>query len=452
MAIKGYIGVGNKSRLITDMEIGVDDTARRIIRGYIGDANGKAKRCYRAWVTEPDLPFDFYQGAAVVYNNRIHILGGEREPRKHYSWDGTSWRAESTLPYDFILGSAIVFDGEIHIFGSTSTMHAHYSWDGEWHQRANTPHSFYLNSLAVLYEGQVRLCGSGYGSYSQWGYIDTLGTDGDSWSSLWRGTNNSYPIAVKYDRKIHMFPASGNGSGHLTWDGSSFGSDIATPYYFGGGYGLAYNGKIHVIGAASGTGRMHYTFDGDTWERIATYPKRIFYCPAVVYKDKIHMFGGTNAEDYRRHYSWEEDFPEIYSTEFPRANVSGSKVITVNNGSRSPVTKVYNGDAVCFAVKNGMGTWYDGDWIITVSIGLSAQAAEIAAPGTGRNTSPHTINGTTYYISVEGTNATLGGGTEVSSPIRIPILQDLFIVNPNTTPDDAKVAELIELFGIKIRR
>lgn len=446
MAVKGYVGAGNKARLITDIEVGVNNKARRVIRGYVGDENGKAQRWYKAWVTEPDLPFDFYQGAAVSYGERLHILGGEREPRKHYSWNGSTWRSESTLPYDFILGSAIVFDGEIHIFGSTTAMNAHFSWDGEeWRQRSNTPHSFYLNSLAVIFDGQVRLCGSGYGSYSQWGFIDTLGLDGDSWSSLWRGTNSSYPIAVKYDRKIHMFPASGDGRSHLTWDGTSFDSDIAVPYYCGGGYGIMYNGKIHVIGAANGTGRMHYTFDGDTWERIATYPKRIFYCPAVVYKDKIHMLGGTNADDYRRHYSWEEDIPEIYSTEFSKANVSGSQIITVNNGIRSPVTKG-PGDAVCFAVKNGAGS---DNWIVTVCIGLSFESANT---GPIPNTTPHTINGTTYYISVQLTNYRWGGGTEVSSPIRVPILQDLFIVDPNASPSDAKVAELIELFGIKVRR
>lgn len=455
MAIKGMIGVGNKARLLTNIEVGDENgKARRVIRGYIGDANGKARRWYRAWVTEEDLPFDFYQGAAVSYGGRLHILGGSLEPRKHYSWNGSSWRQESTLPYDFVFGSAASFDGEIHIFGGTSDSHAHYSWDGEeWHQKAGTPVTFYRNNLAVTFNGQVRLCSSGYGYYYQWDYINTLGLDGNSWSSA-AGVGASYPIAVTYDRKIHMFPSSGDGKGHREWDGSAFTWGVPTPYNCTGGYAVMYNGKIHVIGAASGNQHMHYTFDGETWERIASYPKNIYWCPAVVYKNKIHMLGGTNADDYRRHYSWEEDIPEIYSVEYSKANVSvssGSKTITVNNGSRSPVIKG-KGDAVCFAVKNGMGPGYGGNWIITVSIGLSRETAEISAPGTGRNTTAHTINGTTYYISLEGTNASWGGGTEVSSPIKVPILEDFFIVNPNASPTDAKVAEIIELFGIKVNR
>ena len=452
MAIKGLIGVNNKARLIKDIEVGVNNKARRVIRGYVGDENGKAQRWYKAWVTEDDLPFDFYQGAAVVYENRIHILGGEREPRKHYSWNGYSWREESTLPYNFVFGSAANFDGEIHIFGSSTAMNAHYSWDGEeWHQKANNPHYFYNNNNAVLFQNQIRLCSSGFGLYSQWGYIDTLGLDGNSWSSLWMSDNSSFPIAVKYDRKIHMFPASGDRKRHKTWDGTSFGTDVAVPYDCTGGYGVMYNGKIHVIGAANGNKRMHYTFDGDTWERIATYPKNIYYCPAVVYKNKIHMLGGTNADDYRRHYSWEEDFPDIYSTEYSKANVSGAKVISTNNGTRKPVTKG-PGDAVCFISKNGAGSSSGGNWFVTVSIALTAEAAEILAPGGGRNTTMHRYIGTDYYISVQLTNSMWGFATEVSSPIGVPILEDFFVVNPNQSPTDEKVAEIIELFGIKVNR
>lgn len=447
----GYVGVGNKARLLRDIEVGVNDVARRVIRGYIGDENGKAQRWYKAWVTEDDLPFDFYQGAAVIYGNRIHILGGERQPRKHYSWNGYSWREESTLPYDFVFGSAEVSEGEIHIFGGTSDSHAHYSWDGEeWRQRSNTPVTFYRNNLAVKFDGLIRLCSSGYGYYYQWDYINTLGLDGNSWSSA-AGVGASYPIAVTYDRKIHMFPSSGDGKGHRTWDGTKFAWDVQTPYNFTGGYAVMYNGKIHVIGAANGNQHMHYTFDGDTWERIASYPKNIYWCPAVVYKNKIHMLGGTNADDYRRHYSWEEDFPDIYSTEYSKANVSGAKVISTNDGTRSPVTKG-PGDAVCFIVKNGGGTNYGGNWFVTVSIALTAKAANLTSPGTGTNTTQHRYLGTDYFISVQMTNASWGGATEVSSPIKAPILENFFIVNPNQSPTDEKVAEIIELFGIKVNR
>ena len=452
MAIKGMVGVGNKARLLTNIEVGDENgKARRVIRGYVGDANGKARMWYRAWVTEPDLPFDFFKGAAAVYKNRLHILGGEREPRKHYSWDGTSWREESTLPYDFVFGSALTYDGELHIFGSTGSMNAHYSWDGEqWTQRANTPHYFYNNNNAVLFQKKARLCSSGYGSYSQWGYIDTL--DNNAWTSLWMGQNSAFPIAVKYERKIHMLPASGDHSRHITWDGSSFGTDLAAPYDAWFSYGVPYNGKLHLIGGTARP-RWHYTFDGEKWERVATYPKNIYYCPAVVYQDKIHMLGGINADDYRRHYSWEEDVPDIYSTEYAKANVSvpsGTKVITVNNGKRSPVSKG-KGDAVCFAVKNAEGGSWGGNWMGTVSIALSAEAALLTAPNIGGGTGHYTIDGITYYVGYQSSNASWGGATDISSPIGVPIFQDWFMHEVNGAFTQAKIEEIIDVLGIRVK-
>ena len=67
------------------------------------------------------LPYNFYNGSAVVYNNEIHILGSSDSSintTKHYKYNGSSWTSVSTLPYYFYLGSAVVYNNEIHILGS----------------------------------------------------------------------------------------------------------------------------------------------------------------------------------------------------------------------------------------------------------------------------------------------------------------------------------------------
>ena len=66
------------------------------------------------------LPYNFYNGSAVVYNNEFHILGGGNTTA-HYKWDGSSWVKVSTLPYNFLQGSAVVYNNEIHILGSNSS-------------------------------------------------------------------------------------------------------------------------------------------------------------------------------------------------------------------------------------------------------------------------------------------------------------------------------------------
>ena len=65
------------------------------------------------------MPYYFYYGSSVVYNNEIHILGSESTGRgtNHYKWNGSSWLSVSTLPYEFYDGNAVVYNNEIDILG-----------------------------------------------------------------------------------------------------------------------------------------------------------------------------------------------------------------------------------------------------------------------------------------------------------------------------------------------
>lgn len=89
------------------------------------------------WSSESNLPYNLYNGCAVVYDNTIHILGGTEGKRKHYKYDDSNhrWDFVSTLPYNFFRGAAAVYDGKIHIFGGDwdeEGAHStkHYMWDG----------------------------------------------------------------------------------------------------------------------------------------------------------------------------------------------------------------------------------------------------------------------------------------------------------------------------------
>ena len=70
------------------------------------------------------LPYGFYNGSAVVYNNEIHILGGDYDSatyKNHYKYNGSSWTKVSTLPYQSYNGEAVVCNNEIHILGGGSS-------------------------------------------------------------------------------------------------------------------------------------------------------------------------------------------------------------------------------------------------------------------------------------------------------------------------------------------
>ena len=108
------------------------------------------------------IPYTFYNGSAVVYNNKIHMLGSQGYQTRHYSFDGDSFIEESTLPYKFYRGAAVVYNNKIHIFGgfSSDTKRNHYSWDGTtWTKESDLPYDFYDGS-AVVYNNKIYIFGS----------------------------------------------------------------------------------------------------------------------------------------------------------------------------------------------------------------------------------------------------------------------------------------------------
>ena len=101
-------------------------------------------------ITNPNgvstLPYSFYQGSAVVYNNEIHILGCNSSNTSHYKWNGTSWTSVSTIPYVFYYGSAVVYNNEIHILGSNSSSYNKYHY-----KLNNFLYQIYLPSGSIIY-------------------------------------------------------------------------------------------------------------------------------------------------------------------------------------------------------------------------------------------------------------------------------------------------------------
>ena len=108
------------------------------------------------------MPYNFYNGSAVVLNNEIHILGsGDSGYTNHYKYDGSTWTEVSTLPYNFYDGSAVVHNNEIHILGSgdSSGYTNHYKYDGStWTNVSTLPYNFCYGS-AVVYKDKIHILG-----------------------------------------------------------------------------------------------------------------------------------------------------------------------------------------------------------------------------------------------------------------------------------------------------
>ena len=151
--------------------------------------------------------------AAVVYKNEIHMLGGiyrgsdTSYSKYHYKYDGTSWSNVSTLPYSFYNGCAVVYNDEIHILGSQNGSYTkyHYKYDGtSWSKVSTLPYSFY-NGCAVIYHNEIHILGGYYAPEARYHYK----FDGTNWESV---TTLPYVFcdggAVVYNDEIHILNSS----------------------------------------------------------------------------------------------------------------------------------------------------------------------------------------------------------------------------------------------------
>lgn len=148
---------------------------------FIGSANSTYRSRFYTFDGEKftqltDLPRPLIGNRAVVFQNKIHYLGGHYTSstnynyREHWTWDGNTWNLlEQELPYDFWYGDALVIVGEngneeLHIFGSeiTGNLNKHYKYDGvTWTEVSTLPFSFRTNyySGAVECAGQIHIMG-----------------------------------------------------------------------------------------------------------------------------------------------------------------------------------------------------------------------------------------------------------------------------------------------------
>lgn len=320
MAQKAYGGISNIARNGIKLYGGVNNIARNIIKGYVGDENGIARQFWGRgswWRQETDIPYNFYQGAAVIFQGKVHLIGGAESPTAHYSWDGENWVQESTLPHNCILTGAIVWQGKLYIFGSatiyTYDVNAVYSWDGyQWTQEANTPVSFHGINRAHIFKKFIHLIGSDYNAYSQWRYDSKF--DGSAWTTFDMGV--FFFSTALFNDKIYLLGDSGTGgSKWAVFDGNSvtpYADWGQLPYLFQHGFALKYGDKIHMLGSdrvnqSQDYRKNHYVFDGQNFTEESIMPYNFYYSPAVVYKGRIHIFGGANlqGEDNRKqHWSY----------------------------------------------------------------------------------------------------------------------------------------------------
>lgn len=122
----------------------------------------------KKWSYGGNIPYNFYNGSAVVYNGLIHLFGGTGGTTIHYILDPITktWSLKNTLPFTSLNNqcSCIVHNSEIHILGSSSATTSHYKWDSTtdtWTSVSTLPYAFYYGTALSI--GTAIHIFSGYG-------------------------------------------------------------------------------------------------------------------------------------------------------------------------------------------------------------------------------------------------------------------------------------------------
>jgi len=263
------------------------------------------------------LPYKFHRGCAVIYNNRLHILGGYSfegyEGTRHYSWDGTSWRWESTLPYSFDSGSAVVYNGKIHILGGVDNRRNHYVWDGttandssHWSSVATLPMDFY--GTALVYNNELQALGLGQNSVNNYYHYVFNGTTWQQASIIKDTTYNEvaenvnwYSSCIVYNNSIYVMSKVRA----LKWNGTTWArttTDFRNSY---ASHPILYNNYIYYIGGNIDE-RFHYELEGGFIEKSELTGTTVDYLhrgipysfhegAVVEYNANLYLIGGEKS-------------------------------------------------------------------------------------------------------------------------------------------------------------
>lgn len=197
-----------------------------------------------------NLPQYFDAVSAVVYDSKLHLLGGYSSNGScacgyHYAWDGSSWTNVSTLPTAlYPKKEAVLYNDKIHLLYNTY----HYAWNG-----------------------------------SSWTSVSTLPMTVDK--------------AVVYNKKIYIF----NGKSCYSWNGSSW-TSVYMPYFSSDSnghvcnYAIVNNDKIYLqiayYNGSSGATYKTYSYNGSSWTllntRTTSYSVYIDGSSKFIYDGKIY--------------------------------------------------------------------------------------------------------------------------------------------------------------------
>ena len=226
----------------------------------------------------PNVPFIFCEGSAFVFENEIHIMGGNPTDgyTKHYKFNGNDWEEVSTAPCIPQYQSTVVYDGKIF----TIRGKYYYIFDnGTWTQGT------ILSSAddGTVWRAKVlnnKIYALGY--YSSNTYA--MYFDGSTWKTFSKPTNGAGFCITIYDNSLHCLGGNKTLKNHYKYNGSTWTSISTLPYnFYSGTHAETNNNELHIFGGTSVASdawndvlNYHYKYNDGVWTRINDLPIKKF--------------------------------------------------------------------------------------------------------------------------------------------------------------------------------
>lgn len=274
------------------------------------------------WKSVSALPYGFAYGAAVVYENELHLMGGADFEKNHYKWNGSEWIEVGSLPYEVYKSAAVVYKNEIHLMGGIYGATQHWKWNGsEWIELDSLPCD---TNYSMVYENEIHIfkrdkLNSHYKFNGlAWEYVGEL-------PKLFQ-----MGFVVAHKNEIHLMAKTSYESYHYKFTKTKWEEIGELPYDFSYSVGVVYNDEIHVIAGynTNPNEAEHYKWNDDGWQMVSTLPFGFYNGAAIIYKNELCVLGSASGKGY---------FQSMYFAKTHSANI-GSKVVLCENSSNDPST------------------------------------------------------------------------------------------------------------------
>lgn len=252
-----------------------------------------------------DLPYSSDGITPIVYNDELHIIGGNGNSNKHYKYNGDSWEevCKTSLFTSYSTLCPIICNNEIHIFLIKSDTTYHYKFNGiEWSEVENFLPKF-DGKTVVYYRGEIHLLG---------GYCY-------NGSSICRS--------------------------HYKYNGVEWIEVSTLPFNLQKGYAFVINDELHIFGGSTISGddytrgwNHHYKWDGIEWTNVEDIPINYEYFKMSLFNSEIHIFSDNSNK--KLHYTFGKDFSDLSNADILTVTIDGNKEVPllVNKMSKNNPT------------------------------------------------------------------------------------------------------------------